>query len=88
MVEALKGDNDTAASTREIRKRVRADLGISVAEVVFIERNSMPKTSSGKVRRRETKARLEDRSLQFYSPPPRRKPVRVPAARASSPAAL
>lgn len=75
-------DGELIAST--IKQKVRAELGIPVAEVVFIKRNSMPKTSSGKVRRRETKLRLDNGTLEVLEP---LKPTpRPPEARASAPA--
>ena len=68
VAEALRGKNDVEGLTSAIRQRVRTELGIPVAEVVLIKRNSMPKTSSGKVRRRETKARLEAGTLEWLEP--------------------
>ncbi len=67
-----------------VKQRVRAELGLAVAEVVLIKKSTLPKTSSGKVRRRETKARLEDGMLELMTV----RKVAVPAARASSPAAM
>lgn len=75
-------DHDVVAST--IKQKVRTELGIPVAEVVFIKRNSMPKTSSGKVRRRETKDRLEAGTLELLEV--RTITPRPPEARASAPA--
>jgi fatty-acyl-CoA synthase len=42
-----------------IKARVHESVGLVVDETVFIQRGTLPKTSSGKVRRSETKARLE-----------------------------
>jgi fatty-acyl-CoA synthase len=44
---------------------VRAELGLTLAEVWFIRRGTLPKTSSGKVRRRECKRRLEENELEL-----------------------
>ncbi|MDI1482403.1 fatty acyl-AMP ligase [Polyangium sp. y55x31] len=48
---------------------VRAELGVQLAEVVLIKRGTLPKTSSGKVRRRETKMRLENGQLELVGEP-------------------
>src|SRR5262249_34728938 len=44
---------------------VRAELGVTLSEVVLIKRGTLPKTSSGKVRRREAKRRLETNELEL-----------------------
>jgi fatty-acyl-CoA synthase len=44
---------------------VRAEIGIVPGEVHLIKRGTLPKTSSGKVRRREAKRRLEAGELEF-----------------------
>jgi fatty-acyl-CoA synthase len=86
--ETPKVKADREQIIRAIKQKVRSELGLSVAEVVVIKRNTMPKTSSGKVRRAETRMRLEQGSLDFASiassmmPPP----PAVPEARASAPA--
>ncbi len=84
VAEANKSSFDAELVSRTIKQRVRAELGITVAEVVFIKRNTMPKTSSGKVRRRDTKQRFEAGTLERVhgttSTP------RPPEARASAPA--
>lgn len=82
----VKADQD--AIVRAIKQKVRSELGLSVAEVVVIKRNTMPKTSSGKVRRRETKMRLENGTLEFAPPASdaMRPPPPAPAPRASAPA--
>jgi fatty-acyl-CoA synthase len=84
VAEALKGQNDVEAITSAIKGRVRRELGINVAEVVLIKRNTMPKTSSGKVRRREARTRLDERTLELLERKPRRNTV--PAPRPSAPA--
>ncbi len=46
---------------------VRAELGLTLGEVHLIKRSTLPKTSSGKVRRREAKLRLETGELELLS---------------------
>jgi fatty-acyl-CoA synthase len=62
VVEA-RGSDSPAAIPAEMATRVRAQLGIVVADAVVIEKDSLPKTSSGKVRRAETRARYLAGSL-------------------------
>jgi acyl-CoA synthetase (AMP-forming)/AMP-acid ligase II len=62
--EKRKGATDQDEVKTLVTRKVRAELGVPVADVFIIKRNSIPKTSSGKVRRRETKARYEKRSLE------------------------
>jgi acyl-CoA synthetase (AMP-forming)/AMP-acid ligase II len=82
--EAQGSDSDIDAIDRGIKQRVRSELGVPVTEVVLIKRNAMPKTSSGKVRRRETKQRLEAGTLDLAAAEQRRRTV--PPPRASTPA--
>lgn len=49
----------------EIIQLVRAEIGIVLGEVHLIKRGTLPKTSSGKVRRREAKRRLETQELEL-----------------------
>jgi len=78
----------TAAEiTAQIIQIVRAEIGIVLAEVHLIKRGTLPKTSSGKVRRREAKYRLELGELELLTegdtldsmppPPPPAGPVSV-----------
>ncbi|WP_338046767.1 fatty acyl-AMP ligase [Polyangium spumosum] len=53
------------ALVEAVTQVVRAELGVQLAEVVLIKRGTLPKTSSGKVRRRETKMRLENGQLEL-----------------------
>jgi len=46
---------------------VRAELGLTLGEVHLIKRTTLPKTSSGKVRRSETRLRLEAAELDLLS---------------------
>jgi fatty-acyl-CoA synthase len=84
VAEGLKVDTDAEEITRTIKQRVRSELSLDVAEVVMIERGSMPKTSSGKVRRRETKQRLDQGTLELLRTAPVKR--KAPAPRPSAPA--
>ncbi|MBM4374741.1 MAG: fatty acyl-AMP ligase [Deltaproteobacteria bacterium] len=84
VAEAQTASIDPREVASQVKQRVRAELGLPVAEVVFIKRNTLPKTSSGKVRRRDTRARLEAGELELLVA----RKTAVPAARASSPAAV
>lgn len=46
---------------------VRAEVGIVLGEIHLIKRGTLPKTSSGKVRRREARMRLEAGTLDFIT---------------------
>lgn len=87
--EKRKGQTDEAEVRRLVIQKVRSELGVPVADVVLIKRNSIPKTSSGKVRRRETKDRYERGGLERMTiPPPRASVQQAPAPRPSSPASI
>jgi fatty-acyl-CoA synthase len=58
---------NTAGITAAILSAVRAELGLTLSEVSCIKRGTLPKTSSGKVRRREAKRRLEMAELELMS---------------------
>jgi len=52
----------------EIRSRVGKALGLPLADLVFVKRGQIPKTTSGKVQRHELKQRyLEDRLIRLQS---------------------
>jgi fatty-acyl-CoA synthase len=51
----------------ELIQLVRAEIGIVLGEVHLIRRGTLPKTSSGKVRRREAKKRLEEGDLELLT---------------------
>jgi len=55
---------DTSELSRTISDQVRAALGLVVDTVVLVGRGSIPKTSSGKLQRRRTKALFEGGLLQ------------------------
>lgn len=50
---------DTAELRRRIAVRVRGRLGLVLKDIVIVGRGDLPKTSSGKLRRAETRARYE-----------------------------
>jgi fatty-acyl-CoA synthase len=64
VAESRKNTEGLAAA---IVAQVRAELGLTVTEVHFIRRGTLPKTSSGKVRRRECRRRLEALELEMVS---------------------
>ncbi len=88
----------TAAEiTTQIIQLVRAEIGIVLSEVHLIKRGTLPKTSSGKVRRREARYRLELGELDLLgegetsvesvpppAPPASREPSFVPSATPST----
>ncbi len=84
VAEANNASSDPRDLASQVKLRVRAELGLPVTEVVLIKRNTLPKTSSGKVRRRDTKVRLEAGELELLVP--RKAPV--PVARTSNRTAL
>ncbi len=53
------------ALTDAIVSAVRSEIGLTLTEVHFIKRSTLPKTSSGKVRRRECKRRLDQHELEI-----------------------
>lgn len=56
-------DKEELAET--IRKRVHEALGVNAREVVLLGRGGLPKTSSGKLQRKRTKAQYEKGELGF-----------------------
>ncbi len=50
---------DHAALAQAVREQIRSGLGLSADQVVLVARGSIPKTSSGKLQRRRTKALFE-----------------------------
>jgi len=51
----------------QIVQLIRSEIGIVVGDVHLIRRGTLPKTSSGKVRRREAKRRLELAELELLT---------------------
>jgi fatty-acyl-CoA synthase len=64
VAESRKNTEGIAAA---VISAVRGELGLTISEVVFIKRGTLAKTSSGKVRRRECKRRLEEGELELIS---------------------
>ena len=56
-----------AGLAQAIISAVRGELGLTITEAYFIKRGTLAKTSSGKVRRRECKRRLEDLELDLVA---------------------
>lgn len=67
VAEAKKGAlaHELAALSQAIVQAVRSELGLQIGEVHLIRRGTLPKTSSGKVKRRETKRKLETGELEI-----------------------
>jgi fatty-acyl-CoA synthase len=63
IAETTMTNNDQLALA--IGNQVRSALGLSVHKVVLVGRGSIPKTSSGKLQRRQTKALFEEGQLAF-----------------------
>jgi fatty-acyl-CoA synthase len=68
---------DVAAIEAEVRRRVRTGLGLPVQRVGVLEPGQLPKTSSGKLRRAETRNRDACGGLPYLDPD---QPDREPAA--------
>jgi fatty-acyl-CoA synthase len=66
-VVVAESRKNTAGMADAILGAVRAALGLTLGEVTFIKRGTLPKTSSGKVRRRECRRRLEENELELVS---------------------
>src|SRR5262249_43968963 len=60
--------SDDAAVIGAIRGAVADELGVRVDEVVLIRQGVLPKTSSGKLQRRLTRARYESGELALSEP--------------------
>ena len=63
VAEVTKSQFAEDAVRKAIVSAVHAQMGLLVDEVHFLRRGALPKTSSGKVRRRETRARLQAGTL-------------------------
>ncbi len=66
-VVVAESRKNTAGIADAILAAVRCELGLTIGEVYFIKRGTLPKTSSGKVRRRECRRRLEELELELVS---------------------
>ena len=64
-VEVTEGDADSLADVeREIRVRVGRALSIPIADVAFVRRGRIPKTTSGKVQRGKVRAQYIEGELE------------------------
>lgn len=63
LVAEARPGADPGEMRRQIAVRVRAQLGLTLKDVVVVERGELPKTSSGKLRRAETRQRYEQDAL-------------------------
>jgi fatty-acyl-CoA synthase len=66
-VVVTESRQDMTGIAAAIVAAVRVEMGLCVSEVHFIKRGTLPKTSSGKVRRRECRRRLEADALERLS---------------------
>ncbi|APR79542.1 Long-chain-fatty-acid--CoA ligase [Minicystis rosea] len=66
-VVVAESRKNTTGMAAAIISAVRSELGLTISEVHFIKRGTLAKTSSGKVRRRECKRRLEVSELELVS---------------------
>ncbi|MEZ4316638.1 MAG: fatty acyl-AMP ligase [Myxococcota bacterium] len=57
------GVDDKDALARAVKLQIQRDLSIATSDVVFLERGSLPKTSSGKLQRRKTRQQYLDGDL-------------------------
>jgi fatty-acyl-CoA synthase len=68
VIESGERDAATlAAQEQEIRSRIGRYLGLPLADLVFVRRGRIPKTTSGKVRRRELAELYRDGRLERLS---------------------
>ena len=65
VAESRRNAAGSRAITQAIVQAVRAELGVTLSEVHLIKRGTLPKTSSGKVRRREARRRLDLGELEL-----------------------
>lgn len=49
------------------QQAIQSELGINLDKVIFVKAHSIPRTSSGKVRRNETRIQFENRRLKIYT---------------------
>ena len=69
VVETATHDaSELESSGRAIRQRVGRTLGLPLADVVFVRRGKIPRTTSGKVQRKEVRRRYLEGSLDRIGP--------------------
>lgn len=64
----IRREDEWPAVEASVRAAVFRESGVAVADIAFIRPGSLPRTSSGKVRRASARAAYQDRSLAFVSP--------------------
>jgi fatty-acyl-CoA synthase len=69
VAETARGAEHHEVIRKGIAAQVQEALGLVVHEIVLIRRGTLPKTSSGKVRRAETRSRLESDQLELAGAP-------------------
>jgi len=57
-----------AVMEHDIRKRVGRELGLTLADVVLVRRGKIPKTTSGKVQRRQLRKLYVDGQIERFQP--------------------
>jgi acyl-CoA synthetase (AMP-forming)/AMP-acid ligase II len=69
IVETLsRGTDDLGAMEREIRTRIGRDLGLQLADLMFVRRGHIPRTTSGKVQRAELRRRYLAGQIEQVEP--------------------
>jgi fatty-acyl-CoA synthase len=63
VVAETRPDADTDSIRQAVVAKVRAEIGLNVADVVLLAAGELPKTSSGKLQRAKTRAQYLDASL-------------------------
>ena len=58
---------DVAELKRAVAAKVAESTGLRVGQVAVVQAGSLPKTSSGKVQRRKTKAKFEAGELEEHA---------------------
>ncbi|HEX5982656.1 MAG TPA: AMP-binding protein [Solirubrobacterales bacterium] len=69
VVAERRSGGDPEAIEKGVRSRVRATLGLKVHRLTVVEGGQLPKTSSGKLRRAETRAREASGALRRLNEP-------------------
>lgn len=67
---------DIDAATKAIRQEILKEADVTVHKIVLLDPGSIPKTSSGKIRRAETRTRYLDETLSILT---RRSPATAAA---------
>lgn len=62
-------DFDATAACKAIRQRIAEEFQVQAADIVFLANGSLPKTSSGKIRRSHCRTQYQDGSLRLWKAP-------------------